>query len=123
MKDYILKTAALLLLSITSLPNMNAQEIRKTSQSLNAHQQSMARIAALTATGNIEQLKPELAKGLEVGMTVNEIKEALVQLYAYCGFPRSLNALNTFMAIVEERKSRGIKDVSRQRCFSDSGHD
>jgi hypothetical protein len=43
-------------------------------------------------------------------MTVNEKKEALVQLYAYAGFPRSLNALNIFMTIVEERKAKGIKD-------------
>lgn len=97
-----------LIISILTFNNMNAQN---NSQSLNAHQQSMARIVALTAVGNVEQLKIELATGLEVGMTVNEIKEALVQLYAYAGFPRSLNALNTFMAVVEERKSKGINDV------------
>lgn len=30
----------------------------------------------------------------------------LVQLYAYAGFPRSLNALNNLMAVLEERKKR-----------------
>ena len=45
------------------------------------------------------------------GTIVNEIKEVLVQLYAYCGFPRSLNALNNFMALVMEREARGLKDV------------
>ena len=49
--------------------------------------------------------------GLDAGLTVNEIKEALVQLYAYCGFPRSLNALNTFKTVLDERKEKGISDV------------
>lgn len=80
-------------------------------QTLNTNQQSMAAIAALTATGNLEQLKPALNNGLDAGLTINEIKEALVQLYAYCGFPRSLNAINTLMAVLEERKSQGIKDA------------
>jgi 4-carboxymuconolactone decarboxylase len=111
MKNYIFKATAMLLLSLISFNNMNAQTTSNTNQALNAHQQSMVRIVAFTSVGNIDQLKTELATGLEVGMTVNEIKEALVQLYAYCGFPRSLNALNTFMTVVEERKSKGIKDV------------
>jgi len=34
-----------------------------------------------------------------------------VQLYAYTGFPRSLNALSALMKVVEARKQRGIKDV------------
>lgn len=80
-------------------------------QTLNTNQQSMAAIAALTATGNLEQLKPALNNGLDAGLTINEIKEAFVQLYAYCGFPRSLNAINTLMAVLEERKSQGIKDA------------
>lgn len=108
MKINIFKMAAMLLLLTLNYTNMNAQN---NSQSLNAHQQSMVRIAALTAAGNTDQLKIELATGLDVGMTVNEIKEALVQLYAYCGFPRSLNGINALMAVVEERKAKGIKDV------------
>ena len=43
-------------------------------------------------------------------MTVNEIKEILVHLYAYAGFPRSLNGINTFMALLNERQARGIED-------------
>ncbi len=43
-------------------------------------------------------------------MTINEIKEILMQMYAYAGFPRSLNGINTFMRVLEERKQQGIKD-------------
>jgi len=93
------------------LNTMTAQKKDTKNQALNTHQQSMAAIAALTATGNLEQLKPAINIGLDAGLTINEIKEALVQLYAYCGFPLSLNAVNTLMAVVEERKSQGKKDI------------
>ncbi|WP_411197963.1 carboxymuconolactone decarboxylase family protein [Vibrio sp. EA2] len=67
-------------------------------------------IAAFTASGDIENLKTSLVEGLNAGLTVSETKEILVQMYAYTGFPRSLNALGTFMAIVGERKQQGIVD-------------
>lgn len=44
-------------------------------------------------------------------LNINEIKEVLVQLYAYAGFPRSLNAINTLQAVLNERKQKGIKDT------------
>ncbi len=31
-------------------------------------------------------------------------------MYAYAGFPRSLNGINTFMTVMDERQKRGIKD-------------
>ncbi len=77
---------------------------------LNKREQSIIQIAAFTAGGEIERLKPALNDGLDAGLTVNEIKEILVQMYAYAGFPRSLNGLGTFMAVMGERKGKGIKD-------------
>ena len=56
------------------------------------------------------KLRTALEKGLAAGLTVNEINEVLIQMYAYCGFPRSLNAINGFMALVDERAEAGIKD-------------
>lgn len=79
-------------------------------QALSAKQHSIIPIAALTATGDLEKLKPALHAGLEAGLTVNEIKEILVQMYAYGGFPRSLNGIHTFMAVMDERQAKGIKD-------------
>ncbi|WP_312362381.1 carboxymuconolactone decarboxylase family protein [Sphingobacterium sp.] len=86
---------------------MNAQN---NADSLNAQQRGLVTISALTATGDLESLKNELNTALDAGLTVNEIKEALVQLYAYCGFPRSLNAINTFSTVLNERKAKGITD-------------
>lgn len=92
---------------IFNTTNMNAQN---KNQSLDDREQNLAAISALTATGNIEKLKTQLNAGLDAGLTVNEIKEALVQLYAYCGFPRSLNGISSFMQVLEERKKNDITD-------------
>ncbi len=86
--------------------NLKAQDMN----ALDSKQQKIVTIAANTAVGNLETLKTELAAGLDAGLTVNEIKEILVQMYAYCGFPRSLQGLNAFMAVVDERKVNGIND-------------
>jgi len=80
-------------------------------QALDKRQRSIIPIAAFTAEGDINRLKPALEQGLDAGLTVNEIKEVLVHLYAYTGFPRSLNALSAFMEVLDERKAKGIKDV------------
>lgn len=79
-------------------------------QALSPGQQSIVAIAAFTASGALEGLQSALHEGLDAGLTVNEIREVLVQLYAYAGFPRSLNAINTFMAVLDDRKARGISD-------------
>lgn len=93
------------LLAITEAKKMN------TEKTLNDRQQCIVTIAAFTASGDLDRLKPALQEGLDAGLTVSEIKEVLVQMYAYAGFPRSLNGLGVFMGVVEERKAKGIKDV------------
>lgn len=77
---------------------------------LNAKQQSIIPIAAFTAQGNLEKLSAALNEGLDSGLTINEVKEVLVQMYAYTGFPRSLDGLNTFMSVLADRQKMGIKD-------------
>jgi len=81
---------------------------------LNERQQAVVPIAALTAAGEIFGLETALHKGLNNGLTINEIKEILIQLYAYCGFPRSLNALATLMSVVETRRQSGTEDETGQ---------
>ena len=43
-------------------------------------------------------------------MTINEAKEIMLHLYAYCGFPRCLNGLNTLIRVLEERRAVGTQD-------------
>lgn len=80
-------------------------------EALTAKKQAIIPIAAFTANGDMERLKPALVAGLDAGLTVNEIKEILIQLYAYCGFPRSLNGINAFMEVMKAREAEGIKDT------------
>ncbi len=77
---------------------------------LNAKQEKIVTIAAFTANGDLQKLKTALNEGLDAGLTINEIKEVLVQMYAYAGFPRGLNGINTFIGVLEEREQKGIKD-------------
>jgi 4-carboxymuconolactone decarboxylase len=77
---------------------------------LTEKQKAISLISALTAKGELTKLKQTLNTALDAGVTVNECKEVLVHLYAYCGFPRSIQGLNTLMATLDERKAKGIKD-------------
>lgn len=80
-------------------------------QDLSQRQQALISISAFAAVGDLEKLKLALEQGLDQGLSLNEIKALLVQVYAYAGFPRSLNALTAFMQVVEQRKAKGITDV------------
>ena len=108
------KTTALLavlcvvMLSFTAMSEAQKMDAQ---QALSAKQHSIIPIAAFTANGDLAKLRTALHDGLEAGLTVNEIKEILVQMYAYAGFPRSLNGIHTFMAVMDERQAKGITDA------------
>jgi Uncharacterized homolog of gamma-carboxymuconolactone decarboxylase subunit len=100
-----------MIISISLFTNhVKAQQMATTTKSLSPQEQSIISISALTAKGDLDKLKTALNTGLENGLTVNEIKEALVHTYAYCGFPRSIRGLQTFMEVMDERKAKGIND-------------
>jgi alkylhydroperoxidase/carboxymuconolactone decarboxylase family protein YurZ/quinol monooxygenase YgiN len=106
------KNLSLLFLAlILILTEVKAQLNTAINQPLSDRQQGIVTIAALTATGNLGELEKQLNAGLDAGLSINEIKEVLVQLYAYCGFPRSLNAINTFKTVLDERKAKGVNDT------------
>lgn len=82
------------------------------SDTLSARQQAIVPIAAFAAAGDISCLSAALNQGLDAGLTVSDAREVLVQVYAYAGFPRSLNALGELMKVLEARRQRGIQDAS-----------
>lgn len=116
MKFISWKVGLLLVLSNIIIPNTKGQEMAK----LTKQEQSLAGISATTATGKLDLLKIELVAGLDNGLTVNEIKEILTQLYAYCGFPRSLNAINTFSAVLADRKAKNIADPDGEKIIQNT---
>jgi alkylhydroperoxidase/carboxymuconolactone decarboxylase family protein YurZ len=90
--------------------SLRAQYEMTKNQSLTEKEKSIILISAYTARGELQDLKPALIEGLEAGLTINEVKEVIVHLYAYCGFPRSIRGLQTFMETLDERKAKGIND-------------
>ena len=95
---------------ITSLFTVNAKSNTMEDTGLNQKEKSLVKISSYTAQGKTGELKNALNEGLDAGLTLNEINEELVQLYAYCGFPKSLNGIAAFMEVVKERKDKGIID-------------
>lgn len=98
----IKKFLTILILSVSLFSGEKAMA----ENALTDKQQSIAEAASYAARGDQVGLKQALSKGLDHGVSVNEFKEILVQVYAYCGFPRSLNALNTLMQLEGERGNK-----------------
>lgn len=90
---------------------INAQKMTSSNSQLSEKDKNIIIISSFTAQGKLEELKASLNKGLDAGLTINEIKEILVHTYAYCGFPRSIRGLQTFMEVLDERKAKGINDT------------
>jgi 4-carboxymuconolactone decarboxylase len=101
------------LLAIVSLLVYQAGQAQDKSgaKALSDKHRGIVLMAALTAKGDLEKLKPAINNALDAGLTINECKEVFLHAYAYCGFPRSIQGLNTLMATLDERKAKGIKDV------------
>ncbi|MBE9463880.1 carboxymuconolactone decarboxylase family protein [Dyadobacter subterraneus] len=97
-------SCALLLVLMFAVTVTKAQTSMDQKKELNLQQQSIVAISALTASGDLENLSKQLDTGLDAGLNVEQVKEILVQLYAYCGFPRSLNGISALMAVTEKRK-------------------
>jgi alkylhydroperoxidase/carboxymuconolactone decarboxylase family protein YurZ len=97
----------LLIISTTSF--LKAQTMQN--EHITSKQECFILISSFTANGDTDKLKHAIIKALEAGLSINEIKETMIQLYAYTGFPRSLNALGTLKNILDEREKQGIKDV------------
>ena len=58
---------------------------------------------AWAAKGDLEHLETAVPQALDHGVTINELKDAFAQLYAYAGFPRSLNALGVLEKILNDQ--------------------
>ncbi len=72
---------------------------------------AMSAIACYEAQGDLMSLESAIHNGLEADLTANQIKEALSQLYAYTGFPRSLNALGVLQRVIGDREAKGVKVI------------
>jgi len=49
-------------------------------------------------------LELEINKALNVGCTINEVKEIIIQMSGYAGFPSAINGTNILKEVLAERK-------------------
>jgi len=72
---------------------------------LDMKSREIATVAALTAMGNAApQLKTHIRASLNVGLNETEIKECIIQMCLYAGFPASLNALQVAKEVFAEKR-------------------
>ena len=104
MKQLVIIVAATLMLAACG-----TQPTQKTAKEMNTltftteQAALMSAIACNEAKADYTALAQTIDKGLDAGLTVSQVKEALSHLYAYTGFPRSLNALGTLQKVLEQR--------------------
>ena len=64
---------------------------------------AVARVGAAVARGEQDKLAAAFADAFDAGLSLEQAKEIVGQLYAYCGFPRALNAAATLMEVSSHR--------------------
>ncbi|MEF1288847.1 carboxymuconolactone decarboxylase family protein [Vibrio sp. M260118] len=70
---------------------------------LSLKEREIATVAALTAMGNAApQLKVHLHAALNVGCTADELKEVILQMSVYAGFPAALNGMFALKEVLAE---------------------
>mgnify|MGYP000309555223 CR=1 FL=1 len=83
-----------------------------TREGLDLKSKEIAVVASLTAMGNAQpQLKVHINGALNTGSNINELKEVILQMSAYSGFPSCINAMNSLKDVLNEREKEGIKDI------------
>ena len=97
-----------------------ASAIMADAAELTAKENAIVDIGAWTARGEQDRLGAAFKAGFDAGLTLNEAKELVGQLYAYCGFPRALNAAGTLMKAQElaAKNAKDAKEISREDAES-----
>jgi len=73
---------------------------------LDLKSRELATVSALTAMGNcMPQLKVHLHAALNVGCSETELKEVIIQMSVYAGFPAALNGMFAFKEVLSERRA------------------
>jgi len=68
---------------------------------LSPRDRSLITVAALIAGGNTEQLTGHLSRARDNGVTETELKEAIVHLAFYAGWPKAMSAVQVAKRVFE----------------------
>jgi 3-oxoadipate enol-lactonase/4-carboxymuconolactone decarboxylase len=69
---------------------------------LDRRQRSLITLTALVARGHHDELAMHLRAALRIGLTMDEIKETLLQTAIYCGVPDANSAFRIAQQVLEE---------------------
>jgi 3-oxoadipate enol-lactonase/4-carboxymuconolactone decarboxylase len=69
---------------------------------LDRRQRSLITLTALVARGHHDELAMHLRAALRIGLTMEEIKETLLQTAIYCGVPDANTAFRIAQQVLEE---------------------
>jgi 4-carboxymuconolactone decarboxylase len=70
---------------------------------LSPRDRSLATIASLVSAGNTDQLNWHIPYGIRNGLTETEIKEAIIQLAFYAGWPKAVSAMTVAKRIFDQQ--------------------
>jgi 4-carboxymuconolactone decarboxylase len=66
---------------------------------------SLVVVTTLAVTGRLHELQTHLRGALNLGWTVDELREALLQIGGYAGFPTAVDALRVLSEVKDTRPS------------------
>jgi 4-carboxymuconolactone decarboxylase len=69
---------------------------------LSPRDRSLITVAALIAGGNTEQLRGHLERARQNGVTDDELKEAIIHLAFYAGWPKAMSAVQVAKDVLEK---------------------
>jgi 4-carboxymuconolactone decarboxylase len=69
---------------------------------LSARDRSLITVAALITNGSTEQLSGHLARARDNGLTNDELKEVIVHLAFYAGWPRAMSAIAVAKTVLND---------------------
>ena len=91
-----------------------AMTIAANAAELTAKEEAIVDIGVWTARGEQDALAEAFKAGFAEGLTLDEAKEVVGQLYAYCGFPRALNAAATLMKVADDSLTQSPQSAQRR---------
>jgi 4-carboxymuconolactone decarboxylase len=72
-------------------------------QELAPRDRSLITVASLISGGNTEQLRGHLARARANGLSETELKEAIIHLAFYAGWPKAMSAINVAKEVFADR--------------------
>jgi 4-carboxymuconolactone decarboxylase len=68
---------------------------------LSPRDRSLITVAALVAGGNTEQLRSHLTRAKDNGVTEAELKEVIIHLAFYAGWPKAISAITVAKQVLD----------------------